>query len=154
MVALLLLLVLSADPAAATAIPLLDLDGRPAGSTADFRGETVVVNFWATWCKPCQMELPALQRIAGERTGRKVRILTVNLDATGETARKYMARKKMELPVFRVAPEVVKALQVQAVPVNIVLGPDGAEAARWAGYTADFERKVNALLDSFQGGNP
>jgi len=152
--ALFLLFALLAAPAAAPEIPLLDLDEKPAGSVADFKGQAVILNFWASWCKPCQLELPALQKIAKDRAGQKIKILTVNLDTTGAVARKFIERKKLDLPVYRIKTEVVRALNLQAVPVTIVFSPDGQVAATWAGLPADFERRINALLDSFQGGKP
>lgn len=149
--ALMLLILLSAAPSIAVELPLLDLDGGPAGTVADFRGEAVVMNFWASWCKPCQLELPALQKIAGERKGQKVRVITVNLDTTAAAARKFIDKRKLSLPVYRLAPEVLRALNLQSVPVNIIFAPDGKVAATWSGYSTDFERNLNALLDSFQG---
>jgi thiol-disulfide isomerase/thioredoxin len=148
MINLIFWLTLLAAPAAAPEIPLLDLDGRPAGSVADFKGEAVVLNFWATWCKPCQIELPELQKIARERAGQKVRIITVNLDAKGETAKKYIEKKKMDLPAYRVKPEVVRALNLQSVPVTIVFDPKGQVADSWEGLPGDFHRRINSLLDS------
>jgi thiol-disulfide isomerase/thioredoxin len=148
MINLVLCLTLLAAPAAALDIPLLDLDGRPAGSVADFKGQAVVLNFWATWCKPCQIELPELQKIARERAGQKVRILTVNLDASAEAAKKYIEKRKINLPAYRVKPEVVRALNLQSVPVTIVFDPKGQVADSWEGLPGDFHRRINALLDS------
>jgi thiol-disulfide isomerase/thioredoxin len=148
MISLLLWFTLLAAPAAAPEIPLLDLDDRPAGSIADFKGHAVVLNFWASWCKPCQIELPELQKIALERAGQKVKIITVNLDSTGTVARKYIEKKKMDLPAYRVGPEVLRALNLQSVPVTIVFNPEGQVAASWEGLPGDFTKRLNTLLDS------
>lgn len=148
--ALILLLALLAAPASPPEIPLLDLDDKPAGAVADFKGEAVVLNFWASWCKPCQLELPALQKLAKERAGQKVKFLTVNLDTTGAVARKFIEKKKLDLPVYRLKPEVIRALNLQSVPVTIVFAPDGKVAASWAGLPGDFDNRINTLLDTFQ----
>lgn len=145
---LLWLTLLAAPPTAAPEIPLLDLDGRPAGSVADFKGHAVVLNFWASWCKPCQLELPELQKMALERAGQKVKIITVNLDSTGTVARKYIEKKKMLLPAYRVSPEVLRALNLQSVPVTIVFDTQGRVADSWEGLPGDFIRRINTLLDS------
>jgi thiol-disulfide isomerase/thioredoxin len=148
MITLLLWFTLLAAPATAPDIPLLHLDDRPAGSLADFKGEAVVLNFWASWCKPCQLELPELQKIARERAGQKVRFITVNLDTTGEVARKFIEKKKMTLPAYRIRPEVLRALNLQSVPVTIVFDPQGQVAASWEGLPSDFTQRLNTLLDS------
>jgi len=147
---LILLFALLAVPASAPEIPLLDLDDKPAGSVADFKGQAVILNFWASWCRPCQMELPALQKIAKERAGQKVKFITVNLDTTGTVARKFIEKRRLDLPVYRVKPEVVRALNLQSIPVTIIFNPAGEVASTWTGLPGDFERRIGALLDSFQ----
>lgn len=152
--ALILILSLLASPSTTPEIPLMDLDGRPAGAVADFKGQAVVLNFWASWCRPCQVELPALQKIARERSGQKVKFLTINLDTTAKVASKFIEKRKLELPVYRIKPEVVRALDLREIPVIIVFSPDGLVAATWSGVPADFNYRINSLLDSFQGGKP
>jgi thiol-disulfide isomerase/thioredoxin len=64
--------------------PLPDLafngpDGSPT-SLAAFRGRTVLLNLWATWCAPCRQEMPALDRLQGELGGRDFEVVAVNID--------------------------------------------------------------------------
>jgi len=58
---------------------LMDLEGTPH-TLADFRGEVVVLNFWATWCPPCVEEMPSLQRLEDMLGERGLRVVAVSVD--------------------------------------------------------------------------
>jgi thiol-disulfide isomerase/thioredoxin len=63
------------------------VDGRPL-ALSDLRGNVVVVNFWATWCRPCREEMPALQRVAASEPD--VVVLEVDLMESGDKARSFL----------------------------------------------------------------
>lgn len=67
---------------------LNDLDGSPV-SLADFKGQPVMVNFWATWCAPCRIEMPELQAAYEAYEDEGLVILAVNEAETAEVAREY-----------------------------------------------------------------
>jgi cytochrome c biogenesis protein CcmG/thiol:disulfide interchange protein DsbE len=67
---------------------LLDLDGN-AVSLSDFRGQPVVVNFWATWCAPCRIEMPALQDAYEKYQDQGLVILALNQDEPADLARGF-----------------------------------------------------------------
>ena len=56
-----------------------DADGRPK-KLSDFRGKTLLVNLWATWCVPCRKEMPALDSLQGKLGGDKFAVVAVNID--------------------------------------------------------------------------
>lgn len=61
---------------------LWDLDGNPI-SLSEYRGEVVLVNFWATWCGPCRVEMPAMEKLYREFNGKGFEILAVSTDPQG-----------------------------------------------------------------------
>ncbi len=63
-------------------------DGQPVDLSA-YRGQPLIVNFWATWCAPCVEEMPALQRVASDLDGR-VAVLGVNVKDNPEVATKFL----------------------------------------------------------------
>lgn len=71
---------------------LIDLDGNSHG-LADLRGQPVIVNFWATWCAPCRIEMPELQRTFEARAADNLAILAVNREESPETVEDYFVNE-------------------------------------------------------------
>ncbi len=70
------------DPAPTAALPLLE--GSGTADVSDFRGQWVLLNFWASWCEPCQVESPTIEKWANDHRG-AVKVLGVNTeDLTGD----------------------------------------------------------------------
>lgn len=67
---------------------LLDLDGNPV-SLSDFEGQPVIINFWATWCAPCRIEMPELQAAYETYQNEGLVILALNQDESADLAREY-----------------------------------------------------------------
>jgi thiol-disulfide isomerase/thioredoxin len=133
------------------------------GETVNFR-ETlgqgpVVVNFWATWCKPCLKELPHLDRMAGEYEGR-VTFLAVNTDnskAVAKVAPFVRARGLDNLTVpLDTGAEVQQRLQVSILPFLILYDAEGREVYRHIGYKAgdeeELQQRIEALLAGMETG--
>jgi len=124
------------DPASAA--PFYTADGTP-GSLADFRGKLVLVNFWATWCPPCEKEMPSLGALQAARGGNGFEVVAISVDAAED--RDYAAQRLAELgagnlPFRIVTPEqyeLVYESGVQGFPTSILYGRDGREIARLAG---------------------
>jgi thiol-disulfide isomerase/thioredoxin len=90
-------------PSAASAEPFFaqtfdDLDGR-AEAMARWRGQVVVVNFWATWCAPCIEEMPLLQSIHDEYRGRGVSVVGLGIDAPS-ALRRFRDEHRLSLPLY------------------------------------------------------
>jgi peroxiredoxin len=69
-------------------------------SLADYRGEAVWVNFWATWCIPCREELPAMQRVAAEFEDDGLVVLAVNQEESGRAAAAFFDELGVDLPLL------------------------------------------------------
>jgi thiol-disulfide isomerase/thioredoxin len=153
MKALLILLLVFPLLAAAGVPPdltLFDLDYHKAADLSDFKGSVVIMNFWATWCGPCRVELPLLQKMAQARAGDGVKILTVNLDDKAAKAKSFVERQKLTLPVYRIAPEAIRKLGLVSIPVTMVLNKNGELVAHWTGLDEDFESRVGKLIEDLQ----
>src|SRR5260370_37673494 len=66
---------------ATPALELTGLDGA-VHRLADYRGKTVLVNFWATWCEPCRAEMPSIEPLRGAMEGKPFTVLAVNVGGT------------------------------------------------------------------------
>jgi peroxiredoxin len=97
------------------------------------RGKPVVLNFWATWCGPCQRELPALQA-AAERYSDRVLIIGVDQGEEAETVQKYVDQLGLTFPIPMDSEFAVSALyNVRGLPTTFFIDPDGVIRQVWLG---------------------
>jgi cytochrome c biogenesis protein CcmG, thiol:disulfide interchange protein DsbE len=80
-------------------LPVLGSGGE--SSLADFKGKVVVLNFWASWCKPCTEELPLLQRTQQSLAGKNATVLGANYENISDEALKFVRRYKLTYPSLR-----------------------------------------------------
>ena len=128
------------DPAPKVDVPALDGDGRV--TLAAHRGTPVVLNFWASWCEPCQRETPELVAFSKRHPGIDVVGLAVN-DIPSD-ARRFARKESVpyELGVDRDA-DVAGRFAVSGLPVTAVIDAEGRLAATFIGEISD------AQLESF-----
>ena len=86
-------------PLTAPALRLKDFDGGAFALDA-YRGEVVLVNFWASWCRPCVTEIPSLNRLAEFFDGDDFRIVTVNVGEERQRVADFLQQVAVELPVL------------------------------------------------------
>ena len=105
---------------------LADLEGNEV-SLADFRGQPVIINFWATWCGPCRIEMPELQRTFEERQEDGLAILAVNLQESPEMARRFFYDDLglTFTPLLDTEGEVANRYGVFNLPTTFFVNPEG-----------------------------
>ena len=84
---------------ATPSLALPDAQGKIHRLT-DYRGKTLLINFWATWCEPCREEMPALSRLAAKQGERNFVLLTVNVGDSEQKAAAFLAEAGLTLPVL------------------------------------------------------
>jgi peroxiredoxin len=108
---------------------LPDIDGR-MHDLAAYRGDVVVVNFWATWCVPCVAEMAAFERAHREQWPAGVRLLAVNAGDPDDRVRRFIDRTAVTFPVLLDRSlEMTRAWQVTVFPTTYVVGRDGRVVA-------------------------
>jgi len=124
---------------------LATVDGK-ALAWPSLRGEVVVVTFWASWCKPCRREMPALDALHREMAGRGGRVVAVSIDEDPANVRRFARSLGLGLPIYRDGPDgLARTLDLEAIPTTFVLDRAGAVALRTTGAgKADLE-KVTAV---------
>ncbi len=109
-------------PDAAPGFELRTLDGETV-ALEDFRGRTVVLNFWAAWCMPCRAEVPAFSRFA--RNNPEVVVLGIAADGSPAELREAAEKLGMEYPVLVADAATKQAYGVTTLPTTVVVGPEG-----------------------------
>jgi peroxiredoxin len=102
------------------------LDGARI-TTADLRGQVVLVNFWATWCAPCRVEMPGFQDVFESRRERGFTIVGVAQDAgTPDLVRQFVRERGITYPVVSGTAAIERAFGgVSALPTSFLVGRDG-----------------------------
>ncbi|HYO41583.1 MAG TPA: TlpA disulfide reductase family protein [Candidatus Limnocylindrales bacterium] len=109
-----------------TAVELLDLDGNPV-RLADLRGKRVWLNFWATWCPPCQAETPVLRELDERYRDQGLAIVAIAVqETTVDDVAAYAERYGLAYPIaFDASADVFDLYRVYALPTQVLIGPDG-----------------------------
>ena len=103
---------------------------------SDLRGRTVILHFWATWCKPCRMELPALEAMVHQLTDSAVMLIAVAIDVDMDSARvrRYAHDLGVNFPVYLAADGTISERYWSwGVPVTYLIDPEGRLVARTLG---------------------
>ena len=117
---------------------LADLAGREV-DLASFKGEVVLVNFWATWCEPCRAEMPSLQRLQQKLGGKGFRVLAVNVGEGAPRIRQFLEGTPVSLDIVRDADsDVMKAWRVRMLPASFLVDRRGMLRYQIVGE-ADYE---------------
>jgi len=148
---------------AASSLAASGLTGRDApdfalkSSTGDnlrlseYRGDVVMINFWATWCGPCRQEMPLLDQLYGRYQRVGFSLLGVNIDDDSRRAMDMIAELGVSFPVlFDSTKQVSKLYEVDAMPVTVIVDREGKIRHIHQGYKPGYEQQyldeVRSLL--------
>lgn len=143
-------LVVAKSPTPAPNIPFTDASGKTL-TLADFRGQVVLMNVWASWCAPCKEEMPTLAKLQGAYAAQPVKVvmLSVDDDAALDKAREMIAANPplalYRDPAFRMAFSVQPALK--GFPTTLIFDRKGREVARLEGAADWSSPEARALVE-------
>lgn len=120
---------------------------------SDFKGRTVLLNLWATWCAPCREEMPALDRLQEMLGSDKFEVVALSLDRKGlEASKKFLDDTKATHLKLYADPSAKQGnvLKIVGMPTTILIDGDGRELGRLAGPaewdSADAKKLIEAAL--------
>ena len=125
--AILLVAYLALNPftATATEFSLTDLKGK-THQLSDYRGKWVLVNFWATWCPPCQQETPYLVALHNAHKDKDLVVLGVALDSTKKNVEKFFSQYQVSYPMGVGSYAMAAKLgEIEALPTSFLIDPSG-----------------------------
>ena len=90
-----------------------------------FRGEPLILNFWATWCMPCRAEIPILASVYPELREQGKELLGVNLSESWKVIDEFRAEVDMPYPIYRDDGSLAKSLGIGIIPALVVIDANG-----------------------------
>jgi len=129
-------------------LTLKDMHGNTV-RLADYKGKVILLNVWATWCGPCQLEIPELVEAYAKYKDQGVVVLGVSLDDTAEMLREYAPKKQMNYPLLLMQDDFDEAYgPIIGVPITFFIGRDGTIARKHFGPVSkeQVDQEIKALL--------
>jgi thiol-disulfide isomerase/thioredoxin len=103
----------------------LDLEGNRV-DLEDYKGKTVFINLWATWCPPCRAEMPHIESLYKKVSEQEnLEFLMIALDKEFEKSKDFIDKKGFTFPVVHASYGLNNALQSQSIPTTLVVDPNG-----------------------------
>lgn len=126
---------------------------EPNGKTvkfSDFRGKVVILDFWATWCAPCRVEIPNFVDLQKQYGDKGLRVVGVSLDEQGpEVVKKFVRQFGVTYPIVMGNQKVAEAYGgIDAIPTTFVIDRHGRIVNQHMGYDDKeaFEKEIQSLL--------
>jgi peroxiredoxin len=145
-----LILVQNHDRKPAPNFTLLDSNGAKL-TLASLKGKVVLLNFWATWCGPCQVEIPWFIEFNKTYKARGLAVVGVSMDEDGwKSVKPYLAAKKIDYPIVVGTDDTAKAYGgVDSLPSTFIIDRDGKIAFSHTGLVGKdtYETEIRSLLE-------
>lgn len=116
---------------------------------ADYKGQVILLNVWATWCGPCELEIPELVEAYSKYKDKGVVVLGLSLDDPAQTLREYAPKKHMNYPLLLWDDKFDEAYgPIVGVPITFFIGRDGKISRRHFGPVTKerIDQEIKALL--------
>ena len=129
---------------------LQDLDGKPL-DLAHYRGEVVLLDFWATWCTPCRDEIPHFVELQDKYGERGLQVIGISMDDGPKPVREFYREVKMNYPVALGTEKLAAAYGgVLGLPITFLIDRDGKVAAKFVGAVemTSVEQQIKFLLQA------
>ena len=134
-----------AEPAPEFSLPILDQE--ESIKLSDMKGKVVYLDFWASWCGPCAVSLPELEKIRSRFHSQGFEVIAVNLDQSLDDARRFLKDKKITYPILidqmQITPE---RYGVAGMPTAFLIDRDGQVRETHTGFKESDVDKITKLI--------
>ncbi len=124
---------------------LKDIEGN-SHTLSEYRGKVVLVDFWATWCFPCIIEIPHFVKLYNQYKERGFVILGASLDNNEKRLKNFIKNQAINYPVLVNARKVSVIYAVQGIPTAYLIDKDGRITEKFVGYAPGAEKKIEKLI--------
>lgn len=126
---------------------LQDLEGNTV-TLSELKGNVVLLDFWATWCGPCVMAMPHIDKLHQEYKDKAVKVYAVNQREGRDKIEPFLKSKKLSLPVLLDAnADVGKAYGVRGIPTTVLIGKDGVIRKVMVGFDPNADEAIKQVFE-------
>ena len=132
---------------------LKDINGKNV-TLSSFKGKVILLDFWATWCEPCKLEIPWFAEFQTKYGARGFQAIGVSVDDTVDKLKPYVAKYRMNYPVLQGLnhDDIQNAYgPLWGIPVTAIISRDGRMCVKHAGISSkqNFEKEIESLLTPY-----
>ncbi len=118
-------------------------------SLDDLKGKLVILNFWATWCPPCRLEMPSMEKIYKEYKGEGLEVVAMNFMEGPEPINVFVKENDFTFTILLDRPgKIAESYGVHALPITFLIGRSGNILARSIGYKDWHNKKTRKFISS------
>lgn len=142
---ILLVLMLVASPVKAEIYEISQLDLK------SYHGKVVYLDFWASWCKPCQKSFPWMNQLLTRYPAEKFTVITINLDAETEAMHQFLGKVEANFDIYHdPSGQIAEQFQIEGMPTSYLIDAAGKVVKKHIGFYTrhieKYEREIEALL--------
>ena len=142
---LILILVLLAPTAQAELYDINDF------KLENFRGKVIYLDFWASWCKPCQKSFPWMNSLKDKFPAARFQVVTINLDADSKDMQRFLDKVPAQFDIYHdPSGRIAEQFQLEGMPTSYLIDRNGKVVKKHIGFyeskTAEYEKEIEALL--------
>jgi len=127
----------------------LQAEGEEAVLLSSLKGKVVVLDFWATWCQPCVIELPLVAKVTSERDDKGVAFFAVNTGESGQAVKNFLDEKNLDIPlVLDDDGTIGSAYGVSALPHLVIIDAEGTVRHVHLGSGPGTEERLESEIDA------
>lgn len=133
--------------------PDFELPGKASTiKLSDFKGKTVYLDFWASWCGPCKQSFPWMNEMQSRYGSKGLRVVAVNVDQKPDDAKAFLSTNPAGFEVaFDQVGKVPRAYAIKGMPTSMLIGPDGKVIMVHGGFKEEkreeLERHIKTALN-------
>lgn len=143
---ILLLFSLNIFPEVFPKLELKPLKNSEMISFDSLKEEYILVNFWASWCIPCRIELPEIEKLQKEYKGNKLKIIAISLDDEKKKAEDFLKKFDISLPFYYLEKKYHSSLLISGIPANFLINSNMEVLKKWEGYDPSIIKEIKKIV--------